>query len=396
MVALSMAPSTSALISLLATYLAGSNAQYVCLDSLQPLIGIVFTLIMMIMMRDELIETTGESSRGASVGADSRISAAPVHHPAQSQQYSMRPLAINTSVSKTHDHSNLEEFDDGNPGAIDVEKDPDLESGDRSTTLVPNRLHSVLSFEHPQRSHQPTRMTHTDLGSPFSPVHATHVQAGHGTSPCEPVVDSRSTPGEGDDWDNDDDLVGCVPTPLGLTAGTTTPEKTSRPSSFIPSTPVSASHDSDGASVKTSSTLPPSYRTRRSIPDLISASPHPLPPLPNQNNYPRAPPSAYPGALEFYQRPNTVVESGETLDDRQVLPNVPDHGGDSDDERRGDSRNGRQVRQVRKRSTDGGIRLDGGPVGYVPTSLQSPAVAVDVEDEFQAGSTRPPSYRQTS
>ncbi len=88
-----------------------------------------------------------------------------------------------------------------------------------------------------------------------------------------------------------------------------------------------------------------------------------------------------------------MVETGETLDDRQVLPDVPNPEGD--DERRGGStgRNGSQARYGRKRCADGGIRLDGGPVGYVPT-VQSPAV--DVEEGSQAGSTRPPSYNQTS
>ncbi|KAI0767829.1 hypothetical protein C8Q74DRAFT_983625 [Fomes fomentarius] len=256
-----------------------------------------------------------------------------------------------------------------------------------ASALVPNRLRPALSSVYPQRSHHPTEMAHTDLGSPFSDLFQdTNVETDHGPPPQrETVVYSPSTPGGRDDGD----LAGSVPTPIGVTEGATTPEKTSRPSSFIPSTPVSACYDSDGISLKTSSTLPPSYRTRRSIPDLISAPQHPLPPLPNQNNYPRAPPSAYPGTLEFYQRPSAVVELGEALDDRQVLPDVPDHGGDSDDERRGGNRNGSQARHGRKRCTDGGIRLDGGPVGYVPT-LQSPAV--DFEDGSQAGSTRPPSY----
>ncbi|KAI0753722.1 hypothetical protein C8Q74DRAFT_332339 [Fomes fomentarius] len=137
---------SAALISLLATYLAGSNAQYICLDSLQPLIGIVFTLI---IIRVGLNESTSESSRGGGapgvgVGADSlslshsTISAAPAavrhHHPAQFQQYPMRPLAINVAVSKTRDCSSLEElegFDDGIEGIIHhVKQDPDLANDD--------------------------------------------------------------------------------------------------------------------------------------------------------------------------------------------------------------------------------------------------------------------------
>ncbi|KAI0742395.1 hypothetical protein C8Q80DRAFT_904930 [Daedaleopsis nitida] len=124
---------SAALISLLATYVSGSNAQYVCLDSLQPLIGIVFTLI---IIRVGLNETTSEASRGTHPG-ETRISAAPpvhVHrdHPAPFQQYPMRPLAISVSVSKTHDRASFDGYD--GKDVIHVQKDADLESGDGLST----------------------------------------------------------------------------------------------------------------------------------------------------------------------------------------------------------------------------------------------------------------------
>ncbi|KAI0742409.1 hypothetical protein C8Q80DRAFT_1221032 [Daedaleopsis nitida] len=127
---------SAALASLLATYVSGSNAQYVCLDSLQPLIGIVFTLI---IIRVGLNETTSEASRGGPHG-EPRINAAhPVHphreHPMPFQQYPMRPLAINVSVSKTHDRASFDAYD--GQDVIHVQKDVDLESGDGSRRRSP-------------------------------------------------------------------------------------------------------------------------------------------------------------------------------------------------------------------------------------------------------------------
>ncbi|KAI0640930.1 hypothetical protein C8Q79DRAFT_423466 [Trametes meyenii] len=114
---------SAALISLLATYVSGSNAQYVCLDALQPLIGVVFSLI---IIRVGLSSTTNESTE-------------PHRHPAPSDtrlsgavpgQFPMRPLAINVSVSKTHDRTSFEAYDQKE---VSVIKDSDIESGRGST-----------------------------------------------------------------------------------------------------------------------------------------------------------------------------------------------------------------------------------------------------------------------
>ncbi|RDX48938.1 hypothetical protein OH76DRAFT_1351387 [Lentinus brumalis] len=115
---------SAALVSLLATYVAGSNAQYVCLDALQPLIGVVFTLI---IIRVGLNETASDAGHG--VSQDSRIAAAPPHSPHHAQHYAMRPLAINVSVSQTHDAESLDGFE--RKDVVHVTKDPvlDLESG---------------------------------------------------------------------------------------------------------------------------------------------------------------------------------------------------------------------------------------------------------------------------
>ncbi|KAI1795337.1 hypothetical protein LXA43DRAFT_881965 [Ganoderma leucocontextum] len=113
---------SAALISLLSTYLAGSNAQYICLDSLQPLIGVVFTLI---IIRVGLNETTSEHSKGHMV--DSRGAAPPLQ--THVQQFPMRPLAISVSVSREHDRASFEAFDSSDrkgPGAMN---ESDAESG---------------------------------------------------------------------------------------------------------------------------------------------------------------------------------------------------------------------------------------------------------------------------
>ncbi|KAI0328846.1 hypothetical protein GY45DRAFT_1372082 [Cubamyces sp. BRFM 1775] len=98
---------SAALIAVLGTYLANSNAQYVCLDSIQPLIGIVFTLI---IIRVGLASTMNDSVRGGSGDG------LPHHHrgahrsavPGQLQTigghtYPLQPVAINVSVSCVRD-----------------------------------------------------------------------------------------------------------------------------------------------------------------------------------------------------------------------------------------------------------------------------------------------------
>ncbi|KAL7278438.1 hypothetical protein ACG7TL_007435 [Trametes sanguinea] len=97
---------SAALASLLGTYLAGSNAQYVCLDILQPLIGVVFTLI---IIRVGLGYTMNDSVSGGGHVSDRA-------GPSQLQtigghSYPLQPVAINVSVSRTHDRASFEGYD---------------------------------------------------------------------------------------------------------------------------------------------------------------------------------------------------------------------------------------------------------------------------------------------
>ncbi|CDO76588.1 hypothetical protein BN946_scf184868.g2 [Trametes cinnabarina] len=97
---------SAALASLLGTYLAGSNAQYVCLDILQPLIGVVFTLI---IIRVGLGYTMNDSVSGGGHISDRA-------GPSQLQtigghSYPLQPVAINVSVSRTHDRASFEAYD---------------------------------------------------------------------------------------------------------------------------------------------------------------------------------------------------------------------------------------------------------------------------------------------
>ncbi|KAM5539654.1 hypothetical protein V8D89_006763 [Ganoderma adspersum] len=99
---------TCVLILLLGTYLAGSNVQYVFRDALQPLIGFVFTLI---IIRVRLRDATTSSSSGeiATARGGSGSNTAP-HRSRDHRLYPLRPLAINVSVSQTHDRSSFEGY----------------------------------------------------------------------------------------------------------------------------------------------------------------------------------------------------------------------------------------------------------------------------------------------
>ncbi|KAI0669111.1 hypothetical protein C8Q78DRAFT_1071091 [Trametes maxima] len=110
---------SAALASLLGTYLAGSNAQYVCLDALQPLIGVVFTLI---IIRVGLGYTMNDSVSGGGRSDGPRAG------PGQLQTigghaYPLQPVAINVSVSRTHDRASFDNFDHKDPSRVvsDVE-----------------------------------------------------------------------------------------------------------------------------------------------------------------------------------------------------------------------------------------------------------------------------------
>ncbi|KAM5545668.1 hypothetical protein V8D89_000706 [Ganoderma adspersum] len=113
---------SATLASLMGTYLAGSNAQYICLDLLTPIIGVVFTLIIIrVGLGDTMSELSGARTRtsefhGQTIGGT---------------DYNLRPLAINVSVtrSQAHDRQSLETFDRKADGADLAEPDHDLESG---------------------------------------------------------------------------------------------------------------------------------------------------------------------------------------------------------------------------------------------------------------------------
>nr|VWO96604.1 N/A [Ganoderma boninense] len=99
---------TCVLILLLGTYLSGSNVQYIFRDALQPsLIGFVFTLIIIrVRLRDATTSSSGEmaTARGGS-GSD------PTSNRGQDRRlYPLRPVAINVSVSQTHDRSSFERY----------------------------------------------------------------------------------------------------------------------------------------------------------------------------------------------------------------------------------------------------------------------------------------------
>ncbi|KAI0820502.1 hypothetical protein BC628DRAFT_1422839 [Trametes gibbosa] len=110
---------SAALASLLGTYLAGSNAQYICVDILQPLIGVVFTLI---IIRVGLGYTMNESVSGGGAGANltdrSQLQTIGGH------AYPLQPVAINVSVSRTNDRASFDAYDRKDGRVVD-----DVESG---------------------------------------------------------------------------------------------------------------------------------------------------------------------------------------------------------------------------------------------------------------------------
>ena len=81
----------------------------------------VFTLI---IIRVGLNETASEHSKGHL--PDSRLPAAATSLPSNGTAYPLRPLAINVSVSRTHDRASLEAYDRKEEVAT---KGSDFESG---------------------------------------------------------------------------------------------------------------------------------------------------------------------------------------------------------------------------------------------------------------------------
>ena len=88
--------------------------------------GVVFTLI---IIRVGLNETASEHSKGHMV-SDSR-GAAPSH----GQQYPMRPLAINVSVSREHDRASFEGYDVDRKETGAMNTESDVESGNGETIV---------------------------------------------------------------------------------------------------------------------------------------------------------------------------------------------------------------------------------------------------------------------
>ncbi|CDO76073.1 hypothetical protein BN946_scf184814.g6 [Trametes cinnabarina] len=108
---------SAALASLLGTYLANSNAQYICLDLIQPLIGIVFTLI--------IIHVGLGYTVNGSVSGGGTVSDRAAHGPLPSvgaNAYPLQPVTISVSVNRTYDRASFEGYD-SKPGssATDVE-----------------------------------------------------------------------------------------------------------------------------------------------------------------------------------------------------------------------------------------------------------------------------------
>ena len=168
------------------------------------------------------------------------------------------------------------------------------------------------------------------------------------------------------------------------------PSPTTSIDAGLPSAPPT--YEDDGLSMRTSSTHPPSYHTRRSVPDLAH-HPHPLPPLPSSSTQhipqaPPAPPTAYRGNARASQSAGTAL-----MDDLQAVG----WGGDSPSSAENQERSARptrlrepqqRVRSERRRSRDGDVRLGGGRPGS-PSPPEWDAVDEDPEG---LGSTPPPSY----
>ncbi|TFK84055.1 hypothetical protein K466DRAFT_238455 [Polyporus arcularius HHB13444] len=138
---------------------------------------------------------------------------------------------------------------------------------------------------------------------------------------------------------------------------------------YVPPTP-SSFDDDDGMSVNTTSTLPPSYRTRRSVLDLDQ---YPVPPLPANSGLhgPRPPPSAYTrGHSNSERSPSAMAHLSHAAGLRET----------TDHDRRWTAPAGEEETAVRlniqpgsrRRSQDGGIRLEGGREGLSRSGTRPP------------------------
>ena len=133
---------------------------------------------------------------------------------------------------------------------------------------------------------------------------------------------------------------------------------------------ASSSYDDDRVSITTASTLPPSYRTRRSVIDLDE---RPVPPLPALYG-PRPPPSAFTHGATISQRPVSEATHRSSADGMIGVADLVSRQAGAE------ACNAPKPRHSqRRRSQDGGIRLEGGSYG----DLQ----------ELTRSATRPPPYK---
>ncbi|KAI0776593.1 hypothetical protein BD413DRAFT_468701 [Trametes elegans] len=128
---------SAALVSLIITYAAGSNAQTICLDALQPLIGGVLCLI---IVRVGLARNLSEDELGSQrtrthpppSRAESYVDTGSAN---DGRTFHLRPMKINVSVVKTRDASSasFEYFDvpEGTSSVVMVKEsfDADVERG---------------------------------------------------------------------------------------------------------------------------------------------------------------------------------------------------------------------------------------------------------------------------
>lgn len=169
-----------------------------------------------------------------------------------------------------------------------------------------------------------------------------------------------------------------------------------RPASPAATVTSSESDGASGHSAKTAtSTLPPSYRLRRSIP-VPPALPFPVPPLPatpleestNINNAPLSPPASQRHRSTRRQQappPLEEISRGyeESWDNRGALLVTSGYADDDGPRLDGSPKSPRYP----KKSVDGGVRLAGGPLG-----LAYPPVDEGAATRSGALAKQPPSY----
>lgn len=134
----------------------------------------------------------------------------------------------------------------------------------------------------------------------------------------------------------------------------------------------------DIISVNTTSTFPPSYHTRRSIPDYAM---HPLPAIPTSDSSPCVPPSSY-----HRGRRISPLSSLAPLSEAPPVPDQPELAYDVDVSR--PAQPSRVREDGTRRSFDGGVRLDIGPAGE--TSHRGAARDKKARNQAQSSASPPP------